>query len=98
MTTEFAISIGVPLLLNLITFAVLWGKMTQKQEDQNSAIKEAHVDSEHVQTRLTAVERQTAIITTELVGISGNNGLKSEVRKLNEKMDRLMDHLLNHKD
>jgi hypothetical protein len=98
MTTEFIISIAIPILLNLITFAVLFGRMKQKQDDQNSAIKGAHMDSEHVQTRLIAVERQTAVITTELVGISGNNGLKSEVRKLNEKMDRLMDHLLNHKE
>ena len=95
MTSETTITIGIPVLLNFLTFAVLWGKMQQKQDDQANAIKEAHEDSEHVDKRLSQVERQTAVITTELVGISGNNGLKSEIRALHLKVDRLIDLMLH---
>lgn len=47
-------------------------------------------EKQHLDDRLSAIERRLAIIETTLWGQSGNNGINGSLKELKRKMDTLL--------
>lgn len=97
MTADHYLTMGIPLATTALTTAVLWGRLQAKQEDHAKQLEDKESDSEALVNRVTAIERESSNIRTELIGVSGNNGLRSEIRQIHTKLDKLTELVLTQK-
>lgn len=96
-TTSDVLIILVPLAATLLSHAVLWGRLSEKLDSHDDQIKQMHDWKDEVTTQIATIEQEAVATRTDLVGISGSNGLRSEVRSLSAKLDRLLDIILEMK-
>ncbi len=80
---------GIFIIVNLIGYGIVWGKVTQKMED----IDKKQESYDRLDTKLDELAIKFEQVKTSIFGIDGQNGLRSEVRDIGEKLDALIKQL-----
>lgn len=87
MDSNTLIPIGVTIVINLLGFAVMWGKINEKVQNISKTQDTQSEETHYMEQTITKLKEDNGKLSVALWGIDGQNGLRGNLKDLSQKVE-----------